>query len=155
MRPDPLLLSYLAGIIDADGYISIRRSKGAKAVYFGPTIGIAGTRREPHDLAASFWGGMVRLYSPRDSTHRSQFQWSLCGRAAAGAIADVEPYLRVKSEQAFLALQLWEHLEFGRLDDPYPWFGPDYDPRSHSEDFRCEIAAVQVRKGRRSKAAPN
>ena len=65
---DQTTLAYLAGMIDGDGYISITRSVRNGNEYFGPQVGIAGTRREPHDLAASIWGGVVSTYKP-DCTH--------------------------------------------------------------------------------------
>ena len=54
MQPEPTTLAYLAG----------SRHKGR--VYVGAAIGIAGTRREPHDLAAALFGGTVRSYAPRE-----------------------------------------------------------------------------------------
>jgi hypothetical protein len=134
---DPLVLAYLAGIIDADGYITIQRSVHKERLYFGPKVGIAGTRREPHDLASSLWGGNVGCYHPKIAGHLPQFQWSRNGASAVKVIEAVRPFLRIKGEQADLAIDLWEHLEFGRGDNPYPWFGPGYDATSHSH-FLCE-----------------
>lgn len=64
------ILAYMAGMIDADGYISIQRSRHGRYLYFGPQVGIAGTRREPHDLASSLWGGRVYRYEPKNKLHR-------------------------------------------------------------------------------------
>ena len=129
-------LAYLAGMIDADGYISITRSKRGKYLYFAPQVGIAGTRREPHDLASSIWGGCVSRYVPKNAAHRPQFQWSRVGRAATEVIEAIYPFLLVKREHAELALSLWEHLEDGRFEDPYPWYGPHYDPTAESHAMR-------------------
>lgn len=140
MSADALTLAYLAGVIDADGYITINRSTRKGVVYFGAVIGVSGTRRQPHDLAASLWGGTVSYYQPKNPRHRGQYQWSRQGSAAAGAIAEVTPYLRIKIEQAWLAIELNDHVLDGRGDDPFPWFSPDYDPTPVREEL---VAAMR------------
>lgn len=137
--PDPLTLAYLAGVIDSDGYITIHRSTRSGRHYYAARIGVAGTRRQPHDLAASLWGGTVGRYEPRDPRHRSQYQWSRTGGPAVAAILAVLPYLRVKVPQALLALDVQEHVLAGRGDDPYPWLGPDYDPGPTLAACRAEV----------------
>jgi len=154
---EPITLAYLAGVIDSDGYITIHRSGRNGASYFAARIGIAGTRRQPHDLAASLWGGNVSCYLPKNPLHRKQFQWSRTGDAAYTAITAIRPYLRIKEEQARLALELQEHIWAGRDDDPYPWMPSDYDWRVLCEELRAEVvielnqdrrAASRVRDGR-------
>lgn len=76
------IMAYMAGMIDGDGYISITRSVRNGKEYFAPQVGIGGTRREPHDLAASIWGGKVSIYKPKNPNHRMQFQWSRVGESA-------------------------------------------------------------------------
>jgi hypothetical protein len=105
---EPTVLAYLAGVIDSDGYISTQRSLHSGRLYSAARVGIAGTRRQPHDLAASLFGGSVSRYEPKDPRHRAQYQWSRSGVGAATVIAAVLPYLRVKRRQAELALQLQE-----------------------------------------------
>lgn len=139
MRPDPLTLAYLAGVIDSDGHVTIHRSTRAGRRYYAARVGIAGTRRAPHDLAASLFGGRVSVHVPRSPAHRPQFQWSRTGRPAVAVIEALLPFLRVKRDQALLALQLAEHVEFGRGEDPYPWFGPDFDPGQRSEALLEEL----------------
>jgi hypothetical protein len=152
MSGDPLALAYLAGIIDADGYITINRSVRRQYVYHGPQVGIAGTRREPHDLAASLWGGNVGRYIPKVTGHLPQFQWSRQGGSAVSVIIDVLPFLRVKREQAVLALELWDHLETGRADDPFPWFGPHYDPSNARDAMRLEMIDLNISRSRLRKS---
>lgn len=135
-------LAYLAGIVDADGHITINRSVRAGRVYFGAVIGISGTRREPHDLAASLWGGGVGSYAGTEAHHLPCFQWSRQGRSAATAIEALLPYLRIKADQAHLALALHEHVLAGRSDDPYPWLSPGYDPTDELEAMVSGMRAL-------------
>lgn len=143
MSHDPLVLAYLAGMIDGDGFISVQRSS-RDAKYFGPVVGIAGTRREPHDLAASIFGGPVGRYVPTNPRHLPQYQWSRYGAGAISAVEAIYPYLRIKREQADVIFELWQILEDRRAtkDDPFPWFGPDYDPAHDLERLADECAAL-------------
>ena len=148
MSHDPLLLAYLAGMIDGDGFISITRSSRAGKEYFGAQVGICGTRREPHDLAASMFGGKVYCYFPKNPLHRPQFQWSRMGEAAATIIEAVYPYLIVKKEHAGLALELNELVQNSRSDNPFPWFGPDYDPLAAMIAMREEMIGMNQSRNR-------
>lgn len=153
MLSDATTLAYLAGMIDGDGYISIVRSVRGGKEYFGAQIGIAGTRPEPHNLAASIWGGVVSRYKPANPKHRDQFQWSRQGAAAAEAIKAIEPFLLIKKDHAALALELHEHVREARSDDPFPWFGPDYDPLSAMRVMRDEMVAMNQSRNRVGKKA--
>lgn len=152
LKATPTTLAYLAGMIDGDGYISITRACRKGKLYFGPQVGIAGTRREPHDLAASIWGGSVTCYFPKNILHRPQFQWCRVGASAVAVIEAIEPYLLIKREHAGLALMLHEHIEMGRSDDPFPWFGPSYDPTPQSELMREEMIGLNQSRNRVGKA---
>jgi hypothetical protein len=148
MSPDPLDLAYLAGVIDSDGYITITRSVRKGVAYHAAQVGIAGTRRQPHDLAASIWGGNVGCFTPKNPEHRPQFQWVRHGVNAVQVISDLQPFLRIKQAQAQIALELQEHLDFGRCEDPFPWFGPDYDPRAARDVLRLEIIGLNQSRNR-------
>ncbi|ACL57884.1 hypothetical protein [Methylobacterium nodulans] len=150
---EPTTLAYLAGMIDGDGYITITRSCRAGRLYHSPQVGIAGTRPEPHRLAASIWGGAINRYVPKDPSHRPQFQWCRTGAGAATVIQAIFPYLLLKIDQAMLALELWEHLEFGRCEDPFPWFSPDYDPVAYREVLRAEAIELNQSRNRVGKKA--
>lgn len=99
-------LIYLAGFIDADGCVTINRSRRGDRVYYGAVVGISGTRRTPHDLAASIWGGKVWCWQPANPLHRPNFQWARQGLSAVKALRDLQPYLRLKAEQTALAIML-------------------------------------------------
>ena len=142
------ILAYLAGVIDSDGFITIHRSTRKGRHYFGAVIGISGTRREPHDLAVEVWGGRVSSYTPANPRHRIQHQWTRTGFGAMPAIYDVLPYLRVKQQQAVLALECQELLlSRGTTDDPYPWALPDFDPLPRLEELRRQMV-LELNQGR-------
>jgi len=145
-EPTSIDLAYLAGIIDADGYISIQRSKhrsrGTEKLYYAPRIGIAGTNRKPHDFAARFWGGKVTVSTPKALKNKVQFQWSRVGWVAIQMIEALTPFLKVKQEQALLAWELWDHLEAGRGVDPFPWFGPYYDPIPDRDEMWARMVVL-------------
>lgn len=146
--------AYLAGMIDGDGYITIQRSTRGGKDYFGAQVGIAGTRRDPHDLAASLFGGKVSCYQPANPKHRPQFQWQRMGKAAVPVIEGVLPYLLIKKEHALLALELQEHATEASSPDPFPWFGPDYDPLAVMRRMRDEMIEMNQSRSRgRKKAA--
>ena len=150
-KASPTTLAYLAGMIDGDGYITINRSERNGKVYHAPQVGIAGTRREPHDLAAGLFGGSVGIYYPRNPAHRPQYQWSRQGASAVEVIRAIQPYLLVKIEHSWLALQLWDHIELGKSDDPFPWFFPDYCPIPDRDDMRDEMIAMNQSRNRMGK----
>jgi hypothetical protein len=145
---DVAKLAYLAGMIDGDGYITITRSVRAGREYFAPQVGIAGTRREPHDLAASLWGGRVSAYHPKNPTHRVQFQWQRMGAAAVPVIEALQPFLLVKKDHAALALELAEHLADTKDDDAFPWFSSDYDPIAAMRRMRDEMINLNQSRSR-------
>ena len=141
-------LAYLAGIIDSDGYITIHQSCRKGVFYHAPQVGIAGTRRQPHDMASDLFGGRVGCYLPKNPSHRPQFQWSLQGRRAVPVIECVFRFLRVKKAQAILALELWRNITEGRSDDPFPWFGPDYNPTAARRRMREEMIHLNQSRNR-------
>lgn len=151
MEHDPTTLAYLAGYIDGDGYITATSSLHSGRRYVGAVVGLSGTVRIPHDLAASLFGGNVRVYVPRNVRHRPQFQWQRYGRSAEPVLRAVLPYLRIKADQAALALVLEEQLAEARdmraFDDPYPWMGPGYDPEASLVEAVEEIRSGNFRRG--------
>ena len=113
-------LAYLAGVIDCDGYITIQRCKKKRKstdgstyyrFYFSVKIGIAGTRNEPHILANKLFGGSVSEYQPKNKDHRTQYQWHCQSKMARDFLEVVYPFLRVKKEQAKLAIRFQDMVD--------------------------------------------
>lgn len=137
-------LAYLAGVLDSDGHITIGVSVRADKRYYGANVGIAGTSRESHDLAASVFGGSVRRYSPRGNRrgHKPVYQWSRWGSPALAVVTAVQPYLRVKARHAQIVLDFWEQSAVGEWT-----LGEDMDGRLW--EFVEQIRAINARTGRK------
>lgn len=154
MQTDSTDLAYLAGVIDADGYVTATRSRHGGRVYFGAQVGITGSCSAPHTLAAQIFGGNVSHHQPtRDRAHhRTQYHWQRGGSRAVPVITAVLPYLRVKYERARLVLELQEHVDWiretRRDDDPFPWMPAGYDPNQHLCEMVEEIRSFNARAGR-------
>lgn len=154
MQPKPTVLAYLAGVVDSDGYITSACTvhKGRRSV--AASVGITGTNRAPHDLAASIFGGNVNGYTVRGAqvARPVNYMWQRYGNRAVPVIEALLPFLLVKREQAHLALHLQELVAEARgmrgSDDPYPWYGPDYDPERDLVFAAAEIRDLNTRSTR-------
>ncbi len=138
-------LAYLAGIIDADGYVTATMSTHKGRTYFGAQVGITGSKRQPHDLAASLFGGKVSVHRPtRNPRHLDQYHWQISGHGAIEPITAVLPYLRVKHERALLVLDLQERVDeiaLWRPDDGVPWLPVGHD---HTASLRVLVEEIRA-----------
>jgi hypothetical protein len=144
-------LAYLAGIVDADGYVTATMSTHAGRVYFGAQVGITGSAREPHDLAAKLFGGRVSAHSPGNGRehHRTQYHWQRCGARAVPIIEALRPFLRIKENRAALVVHLQEEVDYIRAtrgdDDPFPWMPAGWDPTPGLISLVDEIRTLSTR----------
>lgn len=141
-------LAYLAGVVDADGYVTATRSVRRQGSYFGAQVGITGSRREPHDLAATTFGGNVSIHRP--AAGRPQFHWQLNGSRTVAVIRALRPFLRIKRAQADLAIELQEWLDHAtaarrEAGDPYPHMPAGYDPTASLNEMVDEIRSLHAR----------
>lgn len=105
----PVLLAYLAGVIDSDGSISIFRhrtnTKYPDSFTFSEMVTAAQTSPEAVDLLHSLWPG-TRELRQRDPRWKPMHGWRVSDKTAALCVAELRPYLRVKARQADLVLAL-------------------------------------------------
>jgi hypothetical protein len=110
---DPLVLAYLAGVIDSDGTIGIKRSTYAMRVrgdagspMYSERIHIRQVERAALDLFAATFGGSVTTARASTPNGRPLFVWGQTDRKAARALDALLPYLRIKRTQAENCLAL-------------------------------------------------
>lgn len=106
------VLAYLAGAIDSDGSIGIRRSTyaarhgdGRQATYSERICFKQVTPDVPELLKATF-GGSLMIQQPSATKGRQLYYWEATNKVAADALTALLPYLRVKRAQAENALVL-------------------------------------------------
>lgn len=101
-----LKLAYLAGIIDGEGCISIRRWIDKK-VYVGYSLMLDVGNAKP---ALAEWikenfGGTVSHTAFKHPNHNDRYVWRISHGRAGEIIKSVQPFLLLKQEQAKLALE--------------------------------------------------
>ena len=102
-------LAYFAGIVDGEGCIVIMRSKRqhstARSPSFCALLTVTSTDEWlPHQLRFAF-GGTVYLLAPR-TNHRKTWRWDIASKQAMSCLQALLPYLRLKHEQARIAITL-------------------------------------------------
>lgn len=105
-------LAYCAGVIDSDGCISILKNKrkGGTPSY-SLVIMLMQIQRDAIDLFAELFGGNVKL--KKNSTKHFKntqpiWMWRREAAKAAEIIRQLQPFLRIKTTQAAIALELNE-----------------------------------------------
>lgn len=103
----PILRPYVAGLIDAEGCISIVRSSGTihARVCFG------NTSKRIVDLMKSITGfGTAGNRLPKMKEHSESWHWRCQCEGAQGLIEQISPFLRIKGSQAELAIYVQSRL---------------------------------------------
>jgi len=106
MPLEPTSLAYAAGIVDGEGCIRI--NKQGKSGNHAIRVQITNTK---HVLVSQFqewFGGNITVneasrYNPRANT---SYVWEVSAKRAADVLSAIGPYLKLKKEQADVALQL-------------------------------------------------
>ena len=105
----PVELSYLAGLIDGEGYVSMtfsnQRSKFPGVSKFRLALVINMVEPQALEWAHRLWGGSLKSYEHKKAPRkkwRSFWRWILEGEDAADVLRDVLPFVRVKNRQIAL-----------------------------------------------------
>lgn len=125
-------LAYVAGILDADGFIGLTRPKRRNGkYYYQPRIRVGQDEMNAIDLLEKMFGGATHeIEDKREKPkRRNRFDWQLTGiRLVAKALESLLPYLRIKYPQAVNILEfckLRTKAKYGRFgskeDKFYEW----------------------------------
>jgi len=107
------LFAYLAGAIDSDGTIGIKRSTYAVRVRkdscqptYSERLALRQVTPAVPELLRTTFGGSLYLTQPSAVGGKPLFSWSVTDQKAATCLRTLLPYLRVKRAQAENALAL-------------------------------------------------
>lgn len=129
---DDTTLAYLAGAIDSDGSIGIKRStyhirvrKDAKNATYSERIQLKQVTPQIPELLKECFGGAFRIEKPSTQDGKPLFSYGCTDKQAARACELMLPYLRVKRRQAELVLELRKSKQPGYGKLSY-WFELDH-----------------------------
>jgi hypothetical protein len=110
---DKETLAYLAGVIDSDGSISVRRSTYAQRVrgdsggpVYSERVTVKQVTPEAVDLLHATFGGYRFTAAPSAERGRPLHGWEVTNVKAADTLSALLPYLRIKRAQAENCLRL-------------------------------------------------
>jgi len=100
-------LAWLAGFIDGEGCISIHRRflKRRATPEYTIVLEVSNTKRNAILFLKDLCGGCVKSYKPEGKT-KVAYKWQAKAKVAKDILEPLFPYLRLKQEQAQLALEL-------------------------------------------------
>ena len=103
------LYAYLAGAIDIDGRVLIRRArrKGQhKGYYYSATIALSDSDPALPDLLQATFPARRLQYEAKNRKQLAWHMWEAVGQTAQEPLLHLLPYLRIRRRQAELALSL-------------------------------------------------
>lgn len=118
---DPQSIGYLAGLIDGEGCIRITRAfsknKSRNWSHFAAVI-VVNTSAVLMDWLASL-GGSVKAHNRNRPAHwKPCWSWNIHGENAVRLLTAIRPYMRIKGQQADIALALHHLKQKTRLGRP-------------------------------------
>jgi hypothetical protein len=111
-KQSKLELSYLAGMIDADGHIGIVKSKIVPGKYNTPAytlrVNVTNTDKGLRDWLIGRFGGTVTCRKHRAGLNwKPTYDWHYHNAKGAALLELIFPYLVIKDRQARLAIELY------------------------------------------------
>lgn len=106
---EPIDLAYAAGIIDGEGSISISVAQpnyGRNSPYYYVLVKVGNTDLVLVNWLRKSFGGSIQTHEYNNSKWKTLYTWSLSTQQAARFLEDILPYLKLKWEQAEIALNL-------------------------------------------------
>jgi hypothetical protein len=145
VNPENVEPAYVAGIIDGEGYIGIKRHNRSYAVIV--KVGMSDKGERCVLALHATYGGRTGYYQPRQSAQqRPCVEWAISGRAAVDVIEDIRPYLLIKGEAADLAMELQAMIDAApRLNNHAQVASWDVDMEIRGADLMRRIQDINQR----------
>jgi len=106
-------IGWTAGIIDGEGSIGIAKMKRDTVRYtYQARLTVSNSNLRALEKLQELWGGAIKPMrgNSRQKTWRPTFQWTLSGINMKKLLQRIIPYLKIKSEQAKLAIHTQERV---------------------------------------------
>lgn len=151
----PLLLAYLAGIVDGEGSICIYRVNPAKYnryqnPAFRGVLNISNTRKELFDWIEKHFGNLNKSKKHRrsifkkNSTHeRYIYEWVIQGHRVLDLCKQLLPYLVLKKRQAEIMIEFRKTFELQKGYGAHTPLNPEII--ALREDMRVEMSQLNAK----------
>jgi len=103
-------LAYLAGYIDGDGAIMIKKDKRWKPPRYQYHVSIGSTDHRSMEWIKQNFGGKISPCKTRNERHAKQYSCQFSGDDVYKIIKDVRDYILLKQEQADAVIELYERV---------------------------------------------
>jgi hypothetical protein len=102
--------AWAAGFFDGEGSINIVRVKHSKNGTMSHVLSVEVSQVDPRPLQylQEIWGGSIRVRQPSTKKAQPSYLWYVRNITAEKFLSEIRPYLRVKGEQADIALAFRE-----------------------------------------------
>jgi len=107
-----VLLAYLAGIVDGEGYIGIKKnnsSKKSKSPVFSERLSIGMSERFILEMFKKQFGGKIyekKCKSKKLNNNLTIYYWDITDKMASKVLTILAPFIRIKKKQLLLVLKL-------------------------------------------------
>src|SRR2546423_447616 len=129
---DTHVLAYLAGAIDSDGCISIKKSTYGIRVAgdrvtagYSEILSLKQVTPEVPQLLKTCFGGIFHYCNPQTENSKGLYRFECKDRQAASACELLLPYLLIKKNRATLVLELRESKQ-GKFEQSAYWFEKEF-----------------------------
>lgn len=104
------ILAYLGGILDGEGCIGIykRNNRNGRSIRHQLTVQCNMQRKEAIQLLADNFGGLRGYRVKNKKTNAFIYEWRVQDKKAYECLTCLLPFLRVKIEEAILAIKFYE-----------------------------------------------
>ena len=104
-KPHP---SWMAAIMDCEGWITIQKVKNVRGVGLCLTLGVGNTNPVLTQTLKDGFGGSVYETKRAPIQHKNYFTWRVFGNRALEILKYIEPFMILKQSQAKLAIKFQE-----------------------------------------------
>lgn len=108
-----IICAYLAGAIDSDGTIGIKKStysmrvtKDSSGATYSERLALRQVTPAIPELLKKHFGGALYMTKPSNENGKHLYSWQITDQKAVACIKVLLPYLRVKKRQALNCLEL-------------------------------------------------
>ena len=115
-NPYQAVVPYIAGIIDGEGYMGIRKCKRKSGrVVYAPMVSVKNTNREVLDFCCLYFGGKVYTEQRVSPSGKTFYAWQIVKRKLIiNLLETVLPYLIIKKKEAEALLEFFRCCSFGK-----------------------------------------